>query len=199
MLEEEAMNNKRKWRKLGKNKLEMMLSFLNLGYSRRKKFTSTRCLLLRAHCASHHCGGWRGSLLEEGTVYTAGAWDVRLILLIVLGGLEFSEFAHDLQYACSRYLLPLSVILRSPALAVQGPLVGRLIFWVKFNVQSLVYLQRGALGLVYSFYWELVFPRQLGVKVSPSSVIELFLGMLPALDKMEGGFTSSYIPYPDKD
>ncbi|GJZ51086.1 reverse transcriptase domain-containing protein, partial [Tanacetum coccineum] len=35
------------------------------------------------------------------------------VLLIDLGGLEFSEFVHDPQHACSRYLLPLSAILSS--------------------------------------------------------------------------------------
>ncbi|GKA46242.1 hypothetical protein Tco_0739125 [Tanacetum coccineum] len=35
------------------------------------------------------------------------------VLLIGLGGLEFSEFVHDPQHVCSQYQLPLSAILRS--------------------------------------------------------------------------------------
>ncbi|GJZ35577.1 hypothetical protein Tco_0581394 [Tanacetum coccineum] len=42
------------------------------------------------------------------------------VLLIALGGLEFSEFAHDPQHACSRYLLPLSAILRSRSWQLRG-------------------------------------------------------------------------------
>ncbi|GJX87323.1 hypothetical protein Tco_0339337 [Tanacetum coccineum] len=42
------------------------------------------------------------------------------VLLIALGGLEFSEFAHDPQHACSRYLLPSSAILRSRSRQLRG-------------------------------------------------------------------------------
>ncbi|GKA23242.1 hypothetical protein Tco_0709204, partial [Tanacetum coccineum] len=41
------------------------------------------------------------------------------ILLICLGGLEFSEFVHDPQHVCSRHHLPLSIILRSHSLQQQ--------------------------------------------------------------------------------
>ncbi|GKF33533.1 hypothetical protein Tco_0106733, partial [Tanacetum coccineum] len=44
-----------------------------------------------------------------------------------LGGLEFSEFVHDPQYACSRYQLPLSAILRSHSRQLrENPAIRRL-------------------------------------------------------------------------
>ncbi|GJR17273.1 hypothetical protein Tco_0965800 [Tanacetum coccineum] len=49
------------------------------------------------------------------------------VLLIGLGGLEFSEFVHDPQHVCSRHHLPLSAIIRSHFLQQRENLVIRIL------------------------------------------------------------------------
>ncbi|GJT76832.1 hypothetical protein Tco_1043557 [Tanacetum coccineum] len=93
MLEEEAMNKKAQEEKIRQEQAENDAFFLDFGVVR---YDSEYA----AYRATHHCGDRRGSSLEE-------------VASVGLGGLEFSEFVHDPQHACSRYQLPLSAILRS--------------------------------------------------------------------------------------
>ncbi|GKB75817.1 hypothetical protein Tco_0942712 [Tanacetum coccineum] len=76
MLEEEAMNKKAQEEKIRQEQAENDAFFLEFG-------------VVRAYCATHYCGDWRGSFLEE--VAFAG-----------LGGLEFFEFVHVPQRVCPR-------------------------------------------------------------------------------------------------
>ncbi|GJR58810.1 hypothetical protein Tco_1500972 [Tanacetum coccineum] len=94
MLEEEAMNKKAQEEKIRQEQAENDAFFLEFGvvrYDSDRRSPVPRCNT-RAYCATHYCGDWRGSLLEEVAFAATLA-----VLLIGLGGLEFSEFVHDPQ------------------------------------------------------------------------------------------------------
>ncbi|GJU91956.1 hypothetical protein Tco_1304379 [Tanacetum coccineum] len=65
MLEEEAMNKMAQEEKIRQEQAQNDAFFLEFGVcSTGRRSPVSRCDT-RAHCATHHCGDWRGSFLEE--------------------------------------------------------------------------------------------------------------------------------------